>query len=92
MKKDEEGSLDAWLEGFTSSPYTRNQLNEIRARADNVSAGEVKHLVKEVELLRYLLKALLEYSEQFERELTSNMEENQNQLFDVVRFMLSARE
>ena len=90
--KDEEGSLEAWLEGFTSSPYTGNQLNEIRARADNVSAGEVKHLVKEVELLRCLLRALLEYSEKFERELTSNIGENKNQLFDVVRFMLSARE
>lgn len=93
MTKDED-SFEEWLEGFVSSPYTGNQLKEIKVCADNVSDNEVNHLVKEVELLRFLLKSLLEYCENLENESLGRATEvkNQNQLFDIVRFMLSSRE
>ena len=89
-----DDSFEEWLEGFTSSPYTSNQLKEIKARAENVSASEVKQLVKEIELLRSLLKPMLEYSENLESDHRSKAseKESKNQLLELVRFMLSGRE
>lgn len=89
---NEEDSFEDWLQGFGSSPYTSNQLNDIKARSDNVSAVEINHLVKEVELLRHLLRALLEYSQNLEMSSNTELGENKNELFDLARFMLSVRE
>jgi hypothetical protein len=91
--KDEQDSFEDWLEGFASSPYTSDQLSAFKARPDDVSASEVKRLVEEVELLRDLLKALFEYCEEVEYKIASNAEaeKNKNALFDLIRFMLSAR-
>jgi hypothetical protein len=89
-----EDSYEEWLRGFTSSPFTSTQLEGIKGRPEATSAGEVKHLVEEVELLRFLLKSLLEYTEAREREHGWEAEQAEKlcPLLDVVRFMLSARE
>ena len=91
--QDSKDSFEEWLDGFTSTPYTDHQLNEIKSRADRVSPGEVEQLVKEIELFRSLLKSLLEYSENREKEsgLQATEGTNQNQLFGLIRFMLSER-
>jgi hypothetical protein len=87
-------SFEDWLEGFASIPFTSAQLNDLKARAEQVSASEVKQLVKEIELLRSLLNSLLEYSENLDREPQSKTFEtaSRNQLFDLVQFMLSRRD
>ena len=45
----------------------------------------------EIELLRILLKALLEYSENFEMTSDAEKREKQNQLYDLTKFMISGR-
>lgn len=92
MSKKNE-SCEEWLQEFGASPLTTQELHEMKLRLSSTTGAEVKHLIDEVELLRFWLKSLLEYIEAQERNLDQETpnETQKNQLLKLARFIISTR-
>ena len=76
-------SYEKWLEGWFIPPLTNQELEEIKARADNVSSSEVEHLVEEIEFLRWLLNGVVTRLEYVEQKLGTDLSMSNPESFFV---------
>ena len=82
MNKDQE--LEEFYEDFGSQPLSASELDAILEQARVASDRQLRLLVKEVQILRWLLPLLLERVEKCE----GSVDTSEDQILKLARFIL----
>ena len=81
VSMNDDADIDEFYEDFGTPPLSASELDTILERARLASDSQLRQLVKEVQLQRWLLPRLLERAEQVPNE-------SEDQLMKLARFFV----